>query len=96
MRLGVFKNFIAEAVFYEIDEYLTWNRADARACGRERDDESSRTTLGFDVIPKNRGNSFKIATPLPHINWPISFRRCHGEKKQYGNASISVQGSHHR
>ena len=39
MRLGVFKNFIAETVFYEIDECLTWNCADARACGRKRDDE---------------------------------------------------------
>ena len=37
--LGVFKNLIAEAVFYEIDECLTWNCADARACRRERDDE---------------------------------------------------------
>jgi len=39
MRLGVFENFIAEAVFYEIDECLTWNCADAWACRRERDDE---------------------------------------------------------
>lgn len=39
MRLGVFKNFIAETVFYEIDESLTWNCADARACRRKRDDE---------------------------------------------------------
>ena len=39
MRLGVFENFIAEAVFYEIDECLTWNCADARAGGREGDDE---------------------------------------------------------
>ena len=53
MRLGVFKNFIAEARFYEFGENLAWNRADAWACGRERDDESSRTTLGFDVIQKN-------------------------------------------
>ena len=39
MRLGVFKNLIAEAVFYEIDECMTWNCADAWARGCERDDE---------------------------------------------------------
>ena len=39
MRLGVFENFIAEAVFYEIYDGLARNRADARACRRESDDE---------------------------------------------------------
>ena len=39
VRLGVFKDFFAETVFYEIDECLTWDFADAWACGRERDDE---------------------------------------------------------
>ncbi len=41
MRFGVFKNLIAEAVFYEFGESLAWNRADARARGSERDDEFS-------------------------------------------------------
>ena len=39
MRFGVFKNLIAEAVFYEFGESLAWNRADAWTRGSERDDE---------------------------------------------------------
>lgn len=41
VRLGVLENLFAEAVFYEVNESLVWNRADGRACGRERDDEFS-------------------------------------------------------
>ena len=35
----VCKNLFAETRFYEFGKSLAWNRTDARACGRKRDDE---------------------------------------------------------
>ena len=39
MRFGVFENLIAEAILYKFNQLGPGCRADARACGCERDDE---------------------------------------------------------